>query len=845
MTDRVVSFMIVGCLLLGNPLEVSGQDLTQASPPRPSSESNGLRLVSGAIETAAAADRYEAGPLREALLGDAYRDVWGMPVRAGVLDLDQTAGGLSVVGEGDDSSTLLLKGSDGRHFVLTRLEKDAGDSLPPGFHRTVVEDVAQDQVSSLNPFAPLVVAALAAAAGIRHLEPVLVIVPDSRRLGRHRNAFADRLALLEPRPAELVGLEEMLERIRSDASIHVDEHAYARARLFDMWIGDRERQEENWLWRAEGNRFEPVPVDREFAFARFDGLLNRIGRLIGKGRRQTYFGSDLDGLSGLNHRAARLDYRFTSGLGREDWMNIARDLQESLSDAVIEQSVRRLPEPVFADIGRETIEVLMSRRDQIPEAAGEYYEKMMQNVDIIGTDGPDVFTVRADANEHAVVDVTSGGREAYRRTIIADDTDEVRLFGLGGDDRFVVDGEPGFIVFIVGGDGDETVERSGGDERVRFYDTELEPGAPGVKVKRLGRSSENRYRFHHFQFDKGSPAVAVDYDSDEGIYLGLGIKMKRYGFMREPYASRHVVRGNYAPASNGYNVSYDGRIYQIVADWDANFEADILEEELFNDFYGFGNETSGSKANRQRYVARFRWITAYPAFYHSFGRYIQIGLGPYFEHADIEPPKGVSEEAPVSGFTRQDFVDTYFIGLRTRFEADGRDSELLTKSGFRFVAEAGVHTGVRHAKNRLARLAADASYFHTLAIPTRPTLALRAGGATNLGDFTFFQANMLGGHDNLRAYRKTRFSGRSSAYANSELRVKVTDFNVYLTRGELGLFGFYDIGRVWMDGERSGTWHPGYGAGVWATPFYRFVLSGSYGISDEGSLVDISFGMFF
>jgi hemolysin activation/secretion protein len=103
----------------------------------------------------------------------------------------------------------------------------------------------------------------------------------------------------------------------------------------------------------------------------------------------------------------------------------------------------------------------------------------------------------------------------------------------------------------------------------------------------------------------------------------------------------------------------------------------------------------------------------------------------------------------------------------------------------------------------------------------------------------------LGGRTNLRGFRKTRFAGRSAAYTNAELRAKLADFNVYITRGELGAFGFYDLGRVWADGEDSDLWHQGYGGGIWITPFYRFVVTGALGFSEEGRLVDLSFGLFF
>ena len=33
--------------------------------------------------------------------------------------------------------------------------------------------------------------------------------------------------------------------------------------------------------------------------------------------------------------------------------------------------------------------------------------------------------------------------------------------------------------------------------------------------------------------------------------------------------------------------------------------------------------------------------------------------------------------------------------------------------------------------------------------------------------------------------------------------------------GTWGINGFGDVGRVWLKGESSDTWHPGVGGGIW------------------------------
>jgi outer membrane translocation and assembly module TamA len=70
-------------------------------------------------------------------------------------------------------------------------------------------------------------------------------------------------------------------------------------------------------------------------------------------------------------------------------------------------------------------------------------------------------------------------------------------------------------------------------------------------------------------------------------------------------------------------------------------------------------------------------------------------------------------------------------------------------------------------------------------------------------------------------------------FNNTELRIRLFDFNTYLFPGSFGINVFNDIGRVWADNEDSQKWHDGYGGGIWIAPIKRFVLALSIAHSDE------------
>lgn len=82
-------------------------------------------------------------------------------------------------------------------------------------------------------------------------------------------------------------------------------------------------------------------------------------------------------------------------------------------------------------------------------------------------------------------------------------------------------------------------------------------------------------------------------------------------------------------------------------------------------------------------------------------------------------------------------------------------------------------------------------------------------------------------------------------YSNIDFRLHLFDFRGYLLPGSIGILGFNDIGRVWVEGEQSRRWHHGYGGGLWLAPAKRFVLAACYAYSKEGGMPLVSFGFQF
>jgi hypothetical protein len=128
---------------------------------------------------------------------------------------------------------------------------------------------------------------------------------------------------------------------------------------------------------------------------------------------------------------------------------------------------------------------------------------------------------------------------------------------------------------------------------------------------------------------------------------------------------------------------------------------------------------------------------------------------------------------------------------------------------------------------------------------SRAELAARVGGRRVWGDYPWHEAAFVGGSKNVRGYRKNRFAGDGSLYGNLELRL-------WLLRGRLiapgrwGVFGFGDVGRVYLEGEPSDRWHPAVGGGLFFQMLtLNSILHAAMAWSDEDRRFYVDYGFAF
>ncbi len=826
--------------------------------------------------------RLAAGPIKRFFFGDNYRDVWAAPVGLPVLDLGRARGGLTPLkrGGGYQTTSLRLGNPEEREFVLRQVRKSPDLLLPPALQNTFAADVFADQLSSSNPYAALVVPRLAEAAGIYHTNPELVVVPDDPRLGVYRETFAGTVVLFEERPASdasgqtnFGGAEDvdssvkMFEEMREDNDTRVDQPFYLRNRLFDLLIGDWDRHEDQWRWaqfepfeldstltgeaRKQGKVYRPIPRDRDQAFFRITGLLPRIAQLFVPGLQD--FDPDYGNLIGLTDNGLFQDRRLLNELTRDEWQAIARDLQARMTDDVFREALRDWPPEVNALHGERVFRTLQSRRDKLLEVADEFYELLASVVDIVGSDKHERFVVNRRSDDETEVTVYKTNKEGenrqvlYHRVFLADETKELRLFGLGGRDRFVFEGESGRGPYVraIGGPGEDEFEGDGrASRRVHFYDTErgneVERGRARVTLS--DDPANNSYDREDFAYPSYLIFPFVGYNATDGAFLGASVEFITPKFRREPYGRSHLLAANVSTSTFAVNVLYRGRWVEALGPFDTFVEATGATPQDVRNFYGLGNETTVDR-DTDFYRVRQAKAAAAVGLALSYASGVEIGLAPAAQVTKVER----GEDRVLGGLPAEAELFDYqwFAGGDGLLLLHHEDRPGNPLQGFRWENRAGILTGVGGTGDTFAPLTSALSVYLSPSLDPQITLALRVGASHIAGDFPFYEAATLGGVENLRGYRSTRFSGRSALYQNAELRLGLLDFRTYVAGGTLGVLGFVDNGRVWADGQASKEWHQGYGGGLWVNLFDLILLRGTVGASKEGTLVNVGLGFLY
>jgi hypothetical protein len=441
----------------------------------------------------------------------------------------------------------------------------------------------------------------------------------------------------------------------------------------------------------------------------------------------------------------------------------------------------------------------------------------------------------------------------YDRTFFPSETGELIIYGLKGRDSLVVksDGSGNNILIrFIGGGGDDIVNTEAAKNRMLVYDSKEDNTISKGQSTRLRLSDKQRmndYDRDAFDYDTRKFTPYFDYNGDDGVFLGGGFTIRTHGFRKYPFASEQQVDGNYAPKSGAYTLRYRSAFYSLFGQ-----NSDLLVTARWNgpkytfNYYGEGNSTGNPGNDNLYYRIRTKNFSATAFLQHRFsGDALKIGIGPGYEYYRVEQPGNRYVSSPAFPDKKDIAAPGNFATMRAFADIEVVDNPVFPGSGIRWKSNADLFYELGGAGYRFLQLRSALSFYMTPNFSLPITAAFRVGGASNIGNYRFYQANTLGHNTFLRGYRNSRFAGRSMIFENSELRFRLSTLRNYIFTGHLGIFGFFDSGRVYADLPERPAWHSGYGPGLWINLYNKFLFSGSYGISKESRVISVNAGITF
>ena len=812
--------------------------------------------------------------------GELYTDEYYRPIKIPVLDLEKEKGGLQAFrrGGGFQTINIRLRDSVDQLYHIRSLQKSAQKLLPFPFNKTFATNIARKQLTAANPFGAFLLSPMMEAIGIYHTNPKLVYVPKQTNLGRY-NPVGNQIYLFEERAdedwrslssfgnsKEIISHTSMREEIFDDVDHYSDQPFTLRTRLFDMLIGDWDRHDDQWRWATfedeENGKtvYQVIPRDRDQAFAKYGGIIPNLIRTTFPFVRSTQkFSDDIsdDNIKWINRQARNFDRLHLNELTWEDWKEQINHIQTHLTDEVIDTAMNILPSEVIATgMGERLGSGVKSRRDKLERYARIHYEYLYKEVDVVGTHDDNIFVIERQDDQSTRIRVYEKDDDQekvlYDRIFETDITKEIRCYGLDGDDSFYMSGEvhKGPLIRYIGGNGEDIYsDRSkvrGLAKKNKIYDTE--------KGKFFNKTSETKlriskqYHFNHYDYKNHFYDFAFAYplfgfNPDDGFSLSLNIFAHLFGFKKH---QTHLFTAAHAFGSDSYSFDYQGVYFNALGKSDMTLDVSIQEPRFVSNYFGLGNESEKVTDNIDFYRYRSSRIYINPAYRLTMSdERTFFFVGPTFESVEIDYIQdrylaGDGNPINPSVFSRQ-----RFLGLNAGFSYNTIENTLLPVRGIEFTMNANATQQINKSEQRQTTISSDFSWYQPLDNQSRILFATRIGAAHTIGDFYFFQANQIGGNNNLRGFRAQRFSGRTTFYHNNDLRIALLRARTAGVPFTLGILGGFDYGRVWQDDEESNKWHTGYGGGIWIAPINYFVLSTSLFMSEEETRFQVRFGFHF
>ncbi|HTK19256.1 MAG TPA: BamA/TamA family outer membrane protein, partial [Mucilaginibacter sp.] len=521
----------------------------------------------------------------------------------------------------------------------------------------------------------------------------------------------------------------------------------------------------------------------------------------------------------------------------EDWMKVVNDFCAKETDAVLEEGLKRLPKEVYKLRHDRLLNTLKERRANLPATMSWYYYFFNRIIDMHVSNKNELLTIKDAPNNGLNVVINKINKDGEVKDVIYEGnfdpkiTQEIRFYMGGGKDKIILNNSqsPIKLRFVDSLDHKEYhIEKSA--NTVKIYDRDKQnitlTGNDASKANlHIKNDSANTAFLPVNLIHVWAPLANIQINKDDGFLLGLGFRYTgKDGFRTKPYSQIQELMVTHSFSTQAFNVRYHGEWVHAINKTDILIDANVKAPNNTINFFGLGNETPFDKAGDyvRFYRTRYNTYMLDPALRWRDEKGLSFSIGPSFQyyHFDVDDNIGrlIENTSLIHSYDSLTIAkNKVHLGATALLINDRRNNKLLPTAGSYLNIKLQSMAGLNSYSRGFTQITGEAAFYVHFA-DTVITLADRIGGGVTFGDAAFYQSLFLGGQGNLLGYRAYRFAGKDVAYNNFEARIKLFSLASYILPGELGLTGFFDTGRVWIDNDNSNKWHVGEGGGVYFMP---------------------------
>jgi hypothetical protein len=817
--------------------------------------------IQDSLITIAANPSLKGNTLKQIVIGKNYRKEWTQPVTIPIINLKKTGLIPEKEGGGKETKSLHMKDSAGRTWALRSIRKYPEKLVPEDLKNTLGGKIVEDDISASHPYGAISMRVLARAAHVPYLRDKLVYLPDDTALGKFRDKYKETLMLMEEKePLEFLGYPdkkpesvsttELVEKLQNKNKNKVDQLSVLRARLLDNFVMDFDRHEGQWNWLKKdsaGSEFYfPVPKDRDQVFFTNQGLFPKLAASQSLFPELHGFSAKVKHIDTYNRAAQNFDRVFLNELSEQDWDHETDLFLNAMTDTVIDSALAMQPKEIQQYSTEKIGSTLKKKRQYFKDDMMRYYQALSKTVSITGSNEDENFAVKIndDGTVRVIVtgkDSSATGSVLYDRLFYPPATKEIRLYGLEGDDHFIIEGENSSIKLrMIGGPGKDQFTNESKSKKLFAYDVNFEKNEmQGAIHNRINKDPlNNMYTRLDFKYKVSGLGPSIEISPKEGFFLGANFKSIRQGFHKEPYASKQVITVTHSLNSASFHFAYDADFIHAISNTDLLVRSDMMMPSNRRNFFGWGNNTPFDKAKHKQDYYHMKYDIANLDLLGrtKLGNRVRIEFGPSFQYLQLRQKenagKFISSWSPVH-ISDNIFQKKWYGGVEFRFIADTRNSETLTTQGVTLNTYVRTLRGLNSNSYNFTQTGGSLALYTDLSTKGAIVLANLFGADHNVGVFEPAQSQFLGFTEHLRGYVSQRFAGRTVAYNQTEARLKFGKINLLLIKADFGVYVFNDVGRVWSDGKQSNNWHNGYGGGIWLATMKKFVVTGYLSYSNE------------